>query len=95
MKATVSFELVDKKIGDEDVAGLVSLVIDPKSIDLGKRMIQLIESIASPKVVVGFAEPDDISFFVDCDWLNGGIYDDKVLVASESIDEDKFDGNIW
>jgi len=75
MKATISFELVDK--------------------EMGKKGIQLIESVASPKAVVGFADPDDISFFIDCDWVTGDVYDDKVLVASESIDEDKFNGNIW
>lgn len=95
MKATISFELVDKKIGSEDVAGLVSLDTDPKSNDLRKRVIQMIESIANPKVVVGFADPNDILFFIDCDWVTGGVYDGMVLVASEPINEENFDGNIW
>ena len=95
MKATISFELVDKKIGDEDVAGLVSLDADSKNDDLRKKIIQMIESIADPKIVVGFADPNDILFFTDCDWVCGGVYDGKVLVASEPISEENFDGNIW
>lgn len=95
MKATISFELVDKKIGEEEVSGLVDFSFDPAEDDIGKRVIQMIESAADSKVVVGFADPDDVLFFIECDWINGGIYDGKVLVASESISEEGFDGNIW
>jgi hypothetical protein len=95
IKAEITFTLVDKKIGDEDVAGLVDFSFEPSSVDVGKKAIQMIESIASPKVVVAFTDPKDIMFFVECDWANGEVYDGQILVASDVIDESKFDGNIW
>lgn len=97
MKATISFEMIDKKIGDEDVAGLTFIDADitPMDIDVMKKAILMIEAIASPKVVVGFTNPDDILFFTSCDWVSGGVYDGKVLVASDVISENEFDGNIW
>jgi len=95
MKVTVSFEMVDKKIEVEDVSGLVNFDFNPTNIEIGKRAIMMVESIASPKIVVGFAEPDAVSFFLECGWISGDIYDGKILVASDAVDEDKFDGNIW
>lgn len=95
MKATISFELIDKKIGSEEVAGLAALSFDPEDLEMGRRALQLVESTASPKLVVGFCDPDDIGFFIECDWINGGVYNGKVLVASGSISEEDFDGNIW
>ena len=93
MKAEIKFELIDEKIGNEDVAGVVGLDLNPS--EILKPVLQMIEAIASPKVAVLFVDPDILDLFNNCDWLIGGEYDGQILVASDTIDEDKFDGNVW
>lgn len=95
MKATISFELIDKKIGDEDVAGLVGIDFDLTDVDHVRSVLLMIESIASPKIVIGFADASSSAIFEACGWLVGRAYEDQHLVASDAIDESKFDGNIW
>ena len=55
----------------------------------------MIEAIASPKLVVGFADDTVVDFYRACDWVIGSQHDGKWLVASDSIDESKFSGEIW
>jgi len=100
MKICIGFDLTDQKIGKEDVAGLSNFWIDPKEKGIGRKTLLLVESIASPKIVVGFAGASTVGFYKACDWCIGPSFDDstfgsKWLVASEPIDLENFDGNIW
>ena len=38
---------------------------------------------------------DVVDFYRSCDWLVGSMHKGKYIVASDSIDESKFDGEIW
>ncbi len=95
MKVTISFDLIDKKIGDDNVAGLVALAFDPPANAIVKKTLMMIESMADPKPVVGFVDANSINLFKACDWLIGGTYGDQHLVASDAVDEEKFDGKVW
>lgn len=101
MRVSMSFVLEDKKIGDVTIAGLSNLWVDPKGSGIGRNALLLIENIASPRVVVGFVDDDVVGFYRACEWLIGRKhYDDKNpqgkwLVASDSIDESKFEGMLW
>lgn len=101
MKVSMSFVLEDKKIGDVTVAGLSSLWVDPKGSGIGRQTLLFIENIALPKVVVGFVDDSVVGFYRECEWLVGGKHCDednpqgKWLVASDSIDESKFEGRLW
>ena len=101
MRVNMSFTLEDKMIGDVKVAGLGGLWIDSKSHDIRRQALLFIENIASPLAVVGFADDDAVGFYKACEWLVGGKhYDDahpqgEWLVASDSIDESKFEGELW
>ena len=80
---------------------LSSLWVDPKKRGIGRQALLMIEALASPLVVVGFADDDVVDFYRSCDWLVGEKhYDDKNpqgkwIVASDSIDESKFEGRLW
>ena len=90
-----------QKVGEVDVAGLSSLFVDPKGGGVGRHVLLMIENITSPLVVVGFADDDIVGFYRACEWLIGmKHYDEKNpqgkwLVASDSIDESKFEGRLW
>jgi hypothetical protein len=90
-----------EKIGDVEVAGLSALWVDPKMKGIGRQALLMIENIASPHVVVGFADDNIVGFYKACDWLVGKKHCDddnpqgKWLVASDSIDESKFEGRLW
>lgn len=100
-RISIGFKLTKQKIGEVDVAGLSSLFVDPKGGGVGRQALLLIENIASPLVVVGFTGDDAVEFYRKCDWLIGKKHYDeknpqgKWLVASDSIDESKFEGRLW
>lgn len=91
----ISFKLLDKKIGDEEVAGLNNLWISSMDENVKRRAIEMAVGLATPKIVVGFANEDEIQFFIDCNWFVGGSHQGKTLVASDGINDAKFTGNIW
>jgi len=94
-RVNMSFLLLDKKIGNVDVTGLAEFWVDPKNKGIGRKALQMIEAIASPKLVVGFADDAVVGFYRACDWVVGSQHDGKWIVASDSIDESKFSGEIW
>lgn len=95
----VSFKLTKQMIGEVEVVGLSALIVAPAAV--GKQALQMIESIASPKLVVGFVDDQFVAFYAASGWLIGKKhYDDehpegKWLVASDSLDESKFEGRMW
>jgi hypothetical protein len=95
-KVAVSFELTKQMVGGVEVVGLSNLCIDPA--DVGKNVLQMIESIASPKLVVGFVDDKSVGSYAASGWLTGKNDDNpggKWLVASDSLDESKFEGRLW
>lgn len=94
-RVNMSFLLLEKKVGEEDVIGLAEFWVDPIGKGIGKKALMMIEALASPKIVVGFAEPNVVGFYEACEWIIGGLHGEKYFVASGSIDESKFSGEIW
>jgi hypothetical protein len=100
-RISISFKLSKEKIGEVDVMALSSLWVDPKERGVGRQALLMIEQLASPLVVVGFADDDTVGFYRACEWLVGSKHCDsmnpggKWLVASDSIDESKFSGRLW
>lgn len=98
---SLSFTLKKEFVGEVEVAGLSNFWVDPKGSGIGRQALLFIENVASPHVVVGFADDDVVGFYKKCDWLVGQKhYDDanpqgKWLVASDSVDESKFSGRLW
>ena len=94
-KVIVSFVLSDQKVGEEDVTGLSEFWVDPTGFGIGRKALSMIESTASPNIVVGFATDATVGFYKACEWFVGSSINDKYLVASEPIDDSKFEGKIW
>ena len=92
---TTSFVLSEQKIGTVDVIGLAEFWVDPKNNGIGRKGLLFIEAVASPKLVVGFADDSVVGFYKACDWVIGSKINGKWLVASEPIDDSKFEGKIW
>lgn len=92
---TVGFKLLNRKVGDVDVAGLAEFGVYPHGEGVGRKALAFVESIADPLPVVGFAEPGVLGFYENCGWCIGRLIDGKYLVASEPIDDKKFTGSIW
>ena len=100
-RISIGFMLMKEKLGEVEVMGLSSFWVDPKKRGVGRETLKLIENLASPLVVVGFAEDNVVDFYRTCEWLVGSKhYDEKTpqgkwLVASDSVDESKFSGRMW
>ena len=94
-RVSISFLLLEKKIGDVGVIGLSEFWVDPRRAGIGRAALQMIEALGSPKVIVGFAGEETVDFYRSCDWLVGSMHKGKYIVASDSIDESKFDDEIW
>lgn len=95
MKICIGFDLTDKKVGKIDVAGLAELWLDPTNKGIGRKVLLMIEAIASDKIVVGFAKAASVGFYKSCDWYVEQRSDDIWLVASEPIDTTDFNNEIW
>ena len=100
MKVCVGFDLTDQKVGKEAVAGFSNFWVDPKENGIGRKALAMAEAIAGSKILVGFASVSNVGFYRSCDWFIGPSFEDSVfgskyLVASEPIDLENFDGNIW
>ena len=91
----VSFKLHEKKIGNVDVAGLAEFKVFPQGEGIGKKALHLVEAVADPNPVVGFAEDDVVGFYEACEWIVGPTVDGKHTVMSEPVDVSKLEGEIW
>lgn len=94
-KIVVTFKLLDQKVGEIDVAGLADFWVDPRGQGVGKKALHLVEAIADPKPVVGFADDDVVGFYEASEWYIGPVIDGKHIVMSEPIDVSKFGGEVW
>lgn len=94
-KIIVAFKILEKKIGELDVAGLSEFWVDPRGQGVGKKALHFVEAIADPKPVVGFADADVVGFYQACEWYVGPVIAGKHIVMSEPIDISKFSGETW
>ena len=94
-RVTIGFDILNKKIGEMDVAGLAEFSVYPHGEGLGRKALSLIEGIADPLIVVGFAKDDVVGFYEKCNWYIGSKFDGKYLVSSEPVNESNFKGEIW
>ena len=94
-RVNMSFMLMDKRCGEQDVVGLKEFWVEPQNKGLGRKALQMVEAIAEGKIVVGFADKKSLRFYEKCGWFVGSDFSGKTLVASEPIDDTQHGGEIW
>lgn len=94
-RVNMSFLLLDKQIGSENVIGLTEFWVDPKDVNLKRKALQMIEALAEGKIVASFVEQLDEVFYEESGWFVGDVFSGKILVASEPIDDSKHGGEVW
>jgi len=94
MECSIKFNMNPKKIGALDVLAVSNIEAGLPTNSIS-AVFGLIASAADDKIAVAFVHPDLVVHAENANWVCGGVYNDQQLVASDVIDESKFDGKIW